>query len=100
MIFARIDKIQDVLDQGVLVLVSHPSDIVSHISSVMSDQELVASWLEVRVRRQHGRPLNERVIRSRGIGMGGGGSIVQSGKDPSRSLILDQSADDGIIEVW
>lgn len=49
LVLARIHEVQYVLDQGVLVLVRHSSDIVSHISSIMPDQELVASRLEIRV---------------------------------------------------
>lgn len=57
------DEIQNVLDETVLVLVRHPRDVVEHLSSVVLDEELGSSRLEVGVGSEGAESLNEGVVR-------------------------------------
>ena len=66
----------------------------------MADQKLCTAGLKVGVRGQHGSALNETIISSRWIGMGGRTSIIQCREDSWGSSFFDQVANDLVIEVF
>jgi len=98
LVLGPIDQIQDILHQCILVLVGHPRDVVQHITGVVLDQELIAAGLEVGIRGKHIAPLDEGVVGSGRVGVGGRGSVVQGSEDTGGTLLLDQSAYDSVVE--
>jgi hypothetical protein len=88
----------EVLEEDVLVLVGHTGDRVHDVSSVVLDEELAAASLELRV-RETAKTLGEGVVGGGRVGVSGGASIVESGEDSRRALLLDEVADDLVVEV-
>jgi len=87
------DEIQDVLDQTVLVLVRHSRDVVEHLSSIVLDEELGTSRLEVGVGSERAQSLDEGVVGGGRVGVSSRGRVVESGEDTRRSLLLDELTD-------
>lgn len=93
------NEICQVLHEGVLVLVRHPSDSVHHVSGIVLHQELRATRFEVGIGRESGRPLDERAVCGGWIGVRGSCCVVQGGKDSRGTTFFDQVAHDLVIEV-
>ena len=57
-----VHEVQNVFEQGVLVLLCHALDVVHDITCIVPDKELGSTGLEVWIAREHGRALHERVV--------------------------------------
>jgi len=66
----------------------------------MADEELSTTGLKMGMRGQHGSSLNEAVIGSRRVGMGGSACIVECSKDTRRSLFFNKFADNLVVEEF
>ena len=92
-------EIQQVLDQGILVLISHSSNIVHHVSGVVFDQELRSSGFKVSVRGKHGASLDKTAVSGGWICVCSRTSVVQRSEDTRRSFLFNEIADDFVIEI-
>ncbi len=99
LIATRPDEVQQVLHEEVLVLVSHPRNVVHHITGIVLDQELRAASLEVGITGERSCALYEAVIRGGGVRMGGSAGVVERSEDTRRAAFLDEVAHNLVVEV-
>ncbi|SRR6266702_2296924 len=97
---ARRNKIEQVLDEGVLVLVCHTCYMVHDITGVVLYQKLGSAGLKVRVRGKSRGTLYKAVISCGRIRVCSRCGIVQSSENPRRAALLNKVADDLVIEVF
>jgi len=64
----------------------------------MTDKELGSTRVELRARHSS-ESLSERSIGGGRVGMSGSAGVVEGGEDTRRALLLDEVADDLIVEV-
>ena len=94
------NKVEQILEEKVLVLVGHTRHIIHDISGIVLNEELCATRLEVGIRRQRSGTLNETIVCRSGVGMCGCTGIVQRSKDTRRTTFFDEVAHDLVIEVF
>ena len=94
------NKIKQIFDKGVLVLIRHACDLVHDITGVMFDQELSSASLKMRVAGKSGASLYKTVVGCRRICMRSCRSVVQGSEDSRRATLLNEIADDLVVEVF
>jgi hypothetical protein len=75
------DEVEEVTDEGVLVLVGHAGNGVEHVAGIVANEELGAAGVKVGVGGEAGAALDESVVGGGGVGVGGGGGVVEGGED-------------------
>lgn len=93
------NKVQQILDERILVLICHTSYIVHHVTSIMANQKLSTAGLEMGITCKCRRPLHKTVVCGCWIGMSSRACVVQGSKDPWRSALFYQVAHNLIVEV-
>ena len=93
------NKIEQVLDESILVFVGHTCYVVHDITSVMLHQKLGSASLKVRVGSKSSSTLYEAVISCGRIRVCSCGGIVQSSEDSGGAALLNKVADDLVIEI-
>lgn len=66
----------------------------------MFDQELSSASLEMRVASKTGASLYKTVVGCRGVCMCSCRSVIQGGEDPRGSTLLNEIADDLVVEIF
>lgn len=99
MIARSTDKVQQIFDERVLILICHPGHVIHDVSSIMLNQELRAAGLEVRVRRKRRTTLDKRVIRRCRICVRRSSRIVEGCEDTGRPPFLNEVTHDLVVEV-
>lgn len=88
-IAASRDEAEKIVAEDVLVLVRHAGDVIRDVAGVMTNEELIASVLEVSVGRKHAETLDEGIVGRFRIGVSGGAGVIESGEDARRSFLFD-----------
>ena len=97
---AGLGKVQQVLQQLILVFICHSLHGVTDITSIVLDDELTLATFEVGVLGQEVKPANESLIGRTGISVSSCTGIVQSGEDTRGALVLDQRAHHLVVKVF
>ena len=97
---AHRNKIEQILDEGVLVFVRHTCHMVHDIAGVVFHQKLGTTSLEMGVGGKSRGTLYKAIISRGRIRVCSRGGIVQRSEDPRGAALLNKVADDLVIEVF
>ena len=100
LIAARSDKVQEILQQLVFVLVCHALYGVTDITGVVLDNKLTLSVLEVWILPEEVQSSHKGVVRSARISMRCCTSVIEGSKNTRWPLVFNQRAYHLVIKVF
>src|SRR4051812_3245829 len=98
LVLADLEQVEQTLQEQILVLVCDSIDRIGHVPSVMLDDEVALSWREVGI--GHGiDALHESTVASRRVCMRRLGGILHGRENSRGANLLDQVANDFVVEI-
>mmetsp|Transcript_5177 Transcript_5177/g.15831 ORF Transcript_5177/g.15831 Transcript_5177/m.15831 type:complete len:671 (-) Transcript_5177:136-2148(-) len=93
---AQLTELNQIVEEGVLVLVAEADRVVGHVTGVVLDGEVALSlWHEMVVAAQHLTALGVELVIA---GFGEVDHVVEEGEHSGRALALDEIAADLVVE--